>query len=253
MEIYNTKQRVASDGSFSTSYYQEKVQKGIASSKEQTAYTWIPCQIDYPEQVFLTARQNMKLVRANVLIAGSTTDDFGLDAGASDSDDYYNGMIIKIQGKPSKIISDYDATGGTIENMVTTTETDLDAAPAAGTPYEIWDISDTPNGLAAVPAVRMILDPVEALDAHAASAVYNPGVLVKASYDSGDTKAYVCIEAHTSTAGPDFDTDYDAGYWQEIGDDDTEGLAGFLKVVHADPGANDSVCFSYEIRGRDKQ
>jgi hypothetical protein len=246
MNVFNHKQRTASENSFSQSYLQEKVQKGFTASLANSTLSWIPCEIEQPEFVLITVRNNLEVVRANVLGATPTADDFPLDSGASGSDDTYNDMIIKIDGKPSKVIADYDAADHAAGSKVCiTTETDLLAAPAVGTPYTIW--RETPTGTITSVDVRLILEPIEALTAHAETTYYPEGWITKATPTGGSLGAYVCITPHTSTAGPDFDTDI--GNWQAL----PTSLPGFLKVTHTAGGSGKYVGLSYRIYGIDNQ
>lgn len=255
MQVYNHKQRTASENSFSQSYLQEKVQKGIAASVPNSALIYLPCEIDQPQNVNFTLTPGLVLERSNVLAAGSTADDFALDSGASVSDDAYNGMYIFIDGH-IKLISDYDATGGAMEKMVTTTETDLPAAPAAGTAYQIYSTTDVIATAMATGDFMVMnvglpqskLTPVAGLPAHAASAAYRLGAVVKATPTGGSLGAYICIVAHTSTAGPDFDTDI--ANWQAL----PTTLPGFIEVrTVAAAGAGKSTSVAYAIYGIDNQ
>lgn len=86
------------------------------------------------------------------------------------------------------------------------------------------------------------LSAISDLDAHAASIDYNVGTIVKATETGGTQKAYVCIKAHTSTAGPDFDADI--GNWLEL------PTTTFLKVTHTAAGADKVANFNYTILGQ---
>ena len=89
------------------------------------------------------------------------------------------------------------------------------------------------------------LSAVTNLDAHDAAIAYIPGNLVKATLTGGTEKAYICVEGHTSTAGPDFDTDYDAGYWQEL------DVTTFIKITHTAAGGTKNMVAHYVISGED--
>lgn len=82
------------------------------------------------------------------------------------------------------------------------------------------------------------------LDAHQASIAYIVGNVVKATLTGGTEKAYVCVEAHSSTAGPDFDTDYGLGYWEEL------TTTTFIKITHTAAGSGKNAFFHYMIFGK---
>lgn len=83
------------------------------------------------------------------------------------------------------------------------------------------------------------------LDAHAETVAYVKGNIVKATLTGGVQKAYVCIEAHTSTddSGPDFDTDYALGYWLEL------PSTKFILITHTAAGSGKVVQLAYTILG----
>jgi len=85
------------------------------------------------------------------------------------------------------------------------------------------------------------LSAVADLDAHAASVAYNVGTVVKATPTGGSLGAYVCSTAHTSTAGPDFDTDI--ANWNLL------PHTAFLKIVHTAAGSAKVANFRYKIEG----
>ena len=88
------------------------------------------------------------------------------------------------------------------------------------------------------------LSAVTDLDAHEASTAYNVGSIVKATITGGTEAAYVCIVGHTSTAGPDFTTDYGLGYWLEL------STTTFIKIEHTAAGSAKVAHFAYAILGQ---
>lgn len=116
------------------------------------------------------------------------------------------------------------------------------------TPVKLGSVSA--NGVAlATTVVGYQVDSIDTLsaitnlDAHAASIAYVAGNIVKATLTGGTAKAYACIVGHTSTAGPDFDTDYAAGNWLEL------PSTKFIKITHTAAGAAAVLHASYMIFG----
>lgn len=85
------------------------------------------------------------------------------------------------------------------------------------------------------------LSAVADLDAHAASVAYVVGNIVKATPTGGSLGAYICNTAHTSTAGPDFDTDI--ANWTKLNE------TAFIKLTHTAAGSAKVAFFSYKIDG----
>ena len=166
---YSNPYRISSDQGGSVNHGIAYAQEGIAASKIATAYTFIPCDIQLPHQVFLTP---VKL--------GTTS---------------ANGVAF------------FTTTGG-------------------------WQVDSFDTFSA-----------VADLDAHAASVAYEVGTIVKATPTGGALGAYVCVEAHTSTAGPDFDADLASGYWQLL------STTTFLKITHTSAGSGKVANFHYKIEG----
>lgn len=79
------------------------------------------------------------------------------------------------------------------------------------------------------------------LDAHGASVAYVLGNLVKATPTGGVEAAYICVVAHTSTAGPDFDADI--ANWQLLSE------TKFLKLTHTSPGTGKHTHLMIELHG----
>jgi hypothetical protein len=88
------------------------------------------------------------------------------------------------------------------------------------------------------------LKAVTDLDAHEASVAYQVGNIVKATRTGSTEKAYICIAAHSSASGPDFDADYALDYWLEI------ATTTFLKIVHTSAGSAKVAQFAYAILGQ---
>jgi hypothetical protein len=86
-----------------------------------------------------------------------------------------------------------------------------------------------------------VFSAVADLAAHAAAIAYVVGNIVKATPTGGTLGAYVCVEAHTSTAGPAFDTDI--AKWQRLPE------TTFLKINHTAAGVAKVAHFTYQIVG----
>jgi len=169
VQPYNSVKRTATEKSSSVMYPTSLIQEGQAASKINTAYTFIPCDMQSPHNVVITPVV-YSTVSANGVAFHTTT------------------------------------VGAEITSLDT-------------------------------------LSAVTNLDAHAESIAYIPGNLVKATLTDGTEKAYLCIEAHTSTAGPDFDTDYGLGYWLEL------STTTFIKITHTAAGSSKNAFFHYCIIG----
>lgn len=169
MQPYNHVKRIPSDLGGSVNYSIPLMQEGLAASKINTAYTFIPCDLKQPKHVQITP--------------------------------------VKLSTTSANGVAFFTTTVGPQVDSLTT------------------------------------FSAVSDLDAHEASVAYNVGSLVKATPTGGSAGAYVCIVAHTSTAGPDFDADLALGYWQLL---DT---TTFLKITHTAAGSAKVANFTYKIEG----
>lgn len=88
-----------------------------------------------------------------------------------------------------------------------------------------------------------ILSATSDLDAHAASIAYVVGNIVKATPTDGSLGAYLCITAHTSSTGPDFDADI--ANWVKLKE------TAFIKLTHTAAGAGKVAHFTYKVEGYD--
>lgn len=111
------------------------------------------------------------------------------------------------------------------------------------TPVTLGSTSANAVAFPAVPEVLSFtsLSAVSDLDAHAASVAYVVGNVVRATETGGTEAAYICNTAHTSTAGPDFDTD--VANWTKL------THTTFLKLVHTSAGASKVANFNYKVEG----
>ena len=85
------------------------------------------------------------------------------------------------------------------------------------------------------------------IDIHAANIDYVIGNLVSSTREGSTLKAYICIEAHTSTTSIDFDADYASGYWQEL------TTTTFLSLAITQAGGSALAHFTYMIEGYQQQ
>ena len=101
-----------------------------------------------------------------------------------------------------------------------------------------WEVASfVPASLAAI----------SALDIHATSIAYVIGNIVSGTRTGSTLKAYICIEAHTSTNPIDFNSDYEAGKWQEL------TTTTFLSLAITQAGGSKVAHFTYMIEGYQQQ
>ncbi len=174
MIAYNTPERIGTDQGGSVDRRIPYVQRGLIAGKINTTPMYIPCDLDYPENLQICP----------------------LALGVS-------------------------------ANGVALFTTEVGWQVASFLPEDLSEISD--------------------LDIHAAAIDYVVGNLVTSTLEGSTLKAYICIEAHTSTTSIDFDTDYAAGYWQEL------TTTTFLSLAITQAGASAHAHFTYMIEGYQQQ
>lgn len=97
---YSSPYRISSDQGGSVNHGIAYAQEGIAASKIATAYTFIPCDIQLPHQVFLTPVK-LSTTSANGIAFFTTTggwqvDDFDTFSGVTDLDAWAQNVVYNV-------------------------------------------------------------------------------------------------------------------------------------------------------------